>query len=75
MGAMRQIGVVERRARIAVRHHLAPAARAATATDVARNLVGLHATDPASASSRSRPTHRRDRRPRQSSAPCTSTGR
>jgi hypothetical protein len=48
MSAMRRIGAVERQARLAVRHHLAPAARAATAADVARNLVGLHGTDPAS---------------------------
>ena len=48
MAAVRRIGAAERRARLALRHHLAWAARAATAADVARNLVGLHSTDPAS---------------------------
>ncbi|MDQ1394579.1 MAG: hypothetical protein QOF30_3556 [Acidimicrobiaceae bacterium] len=38
----------ERRARLAVRHHLAPSAAAANPTDVARRLVALHSTDPAS---------------------------
>jgi hypothetical protein len=47
-GAVRRIGVQERRARLALRHHLAPAARAASAVGVARDLVGLHGTDPAS---------------------------
>lgn len=37
----------ERRARLAVRHHLAPGNRAASVLDVARGLVCLHATDPA----------------------------
>jgi hypothetical protein len=37
----------ERRARLAVRHHLAPAERAGSVVDIARDLVCLHATDPA----------------------------
>lgn len=41
------VGTSERRARLARRHHLAPAARAATAVDAARSLVCLHGTDPA----------------------------
>jgi Winged helix DNA-binding domain len=45
---VRRIGNQERRARLAVRHHLAPAARAAGAVETARDLVGLHGTDPAS---------------------------
>ena len=47
MGAKPCIDVAERRARLARRHHLSPAARAATALDVARDMVALHATDPA----------------------------
>ncbi len=38
----------QRRARLAIRHHLAPAHRAATVEDAARDQVGLHATDPTS---------------------------
>ncbi|MEU9983171.1 winged helix DNA-binding domain-containing protein [Streptomyces sp. NPDC050856] len=37
----------ERRRRLAVRHHLAPAARAATVEVVAGSLTALHGTDPA----------------------------
>ncbi|WP_245245202.1 winged helix DNA-binding domain-containing protein, partial [Streptomyces palmae] len=37
----------QRRARLGVRHLLAPSRRAATVEDVADALVGLHATDPA----------------------------
>ncbi|WP_336318322.1 winged helix DNA-binding domain-containing protein [Streptomyces lavendofoliae] len=37
----------ERRRRIAVRHHLAPGARAATVEQVALSLAALHGTDPA----------------------------
>ncbi|GAA4922491.1 winged helix DNA-binding domain-containing protein [Streptomyces coeruleoprunus] len=37
----------ERRARLAVRHHLAPASRAATVEEVAASLTALHGTDPA----------------------------
>jgi hypothetical protein len=44
---MRKFTPEERRARLARRHHLAPADRAATATQVARDMVGLHSTDPA----------------------------
>src|SRR6266849_3887933 len=44
---MRKFTVEERRARLMRRHHLAPANRAASATEVARDIVGLHSTDPA----------------------------
>ncbi|MEU3482120.1 winged helix DNA-binding domain-containing protein [Streptomyces sp. NPDC033754] len=44
----RTIGDAERRARLALRHRLAPAARAATAEEVGESLVALHGTDPAS---------------------------
>jgi hypothetical protein len=44
---MRKFSPNERRARLARRHHLAPGNRAATATEVARDMVGLHGTDPA----------------------------
>jgi hypothetical protein len=45
---MRRIGVDERRARLLQRHHLGAGTQVANAVDVARDLVGLHATDPAS---------------------------
>ena len=44
----RTIDDAERRARLAVRHRLARAARAATAEEVGDSLVALHGTDPAS---------------------------
>lgn len=44
----RHIGTEERRARLALAHRLAPGARAEHAEDVARSLVALHGTDPAS---------------------------
>ena len=44
---MQQIGVGERRARLAVRHHVAPGHRVETVVDAARGIVCLHATDPA----------------------------
>ncbi|MFF5974865.1 winged helix DNA-binding domain-containing protein [Streptomyces sp. NPDC012769] len=47
MGDKRAIGSDERRARLALRHRLAPAARATTAEEVAGALVALHATDAA----------------------------
>lgn len=45
---MRRIGIEERRTRLALRHHLADQARAGTSAEVARGIVALHATDPAS---------------------------
>jgi hypothetical protein len=46
--AIKRISIEERRARLALRHHLASEARVGTAVEVARSLVGLHGTDPAS---------------------------
>ena len=45
---IRPVSAAERRARLAVRHHLAPAARAGTAAAAAAGIIGLHGTDPAS---------------------------
>jgi hypothetical protein len=42
-----RITTEQRRARLAVRHHLIPRARADDAVTVAEDLVALHATDPA----------------------------
>ena len=44
--AIRPVGVAERRARLAARHHLAP--RAAAVPDAVADIIGLHGTDPAS---------------------------
>jgi hypothetical protein len=44
---MRKFTAEERRARLAIRHHLAPNSRVKSATEVARDIVGLHSTDPA----------------------------
>jgi hypothetical protein len=46
--AVRRIGVGERRARLARRHHLAAGAGAASPVQAAASMVGLHGTDPAS---------------------------
>ncbi|MDQ2677297.1 MAG: winged helix DNA-binding domain-containing protein [Actinomycetota bacterium] len=43
---MRSVDTAERRARLAVRHRLAPGHHADDVVDVARSLVALHATDP-----------------------------
>ncbi len=45
--AVRAISIEERRARLALRHHLAPSARADTAEAATEGVVVLHATDPA----------------------------
>ncbi|MGD6751557.1 winged helix DNA-binding domain-containing protein [Streptomyces sp. BH105] len=46
-GPVRHIGDEERRVRLALAHRLSPAVRADRAEDVARSLVALHGTDPA----------------------------
>jgi hypothetical protein len=49
MGSIiRPVSVAERRARLAVRHHLAPAGKAATVAGAVADIIGLHGTDPAS---------------------------
>ena len=47
MSSVRKISADERRARLATRHHLSPAARAGSPEEVAGSLVAVHATDPA----------------------------
>jgi Winged helix DNA-binding domain len=42
-----RIGVEERRARLAARHHVTPAERVGSVVEAARDLVCFHATDPA----------------------------
>ncbi|TDE25066.1 winged helix DNA-binding domain-containing protein [Actinomadura sp. 6K520] len=44
---MRSMSVAERRARLGLRHRLAPRGRTDDPADIARSLVVLHATDPA----------------------------
>ena len=44
---IRRFAVEERRARLAVRHHIAPETRVRTVLDAVRGVVCLHATDPA----------------------------
>jgi hypothetical protein len=43
---VQHFGVDERRARLAIRHHLAPRTKGADVAEVARSLIGLHGTDP-----------------------------
>jgi hypothetical protein len=45
---MQRITTADRRARLALRHHLAPSAEAVTPAESARGVVALHSTDPAS---------------------------
>ncbi|MFE0100548.1 winged helix DNA-binding domain-containing protein [Streptomyces sp. NPDC059009] len=45
---MRQVGVAQRRARLAHRHRLTPDSRADDPVEVARSMVALHSTDPSS---------------------------
>jgi hypothetical protein len=44
---LERIGVEERRARLAARHHVAPSERVGSVVGVARDVVCLHASDPA----------------------------
>jgi hypothetical protein len=49
MGSViRPVSVVERRARLAVRQHLAPVGKAAAVAGAVADIIGLHGTDPAS---------------------------
>jgi len=45
---IRTVSVAERRARLAVRHHLAPSERAGTVAGAVADIIALHGTDPAS---------------------------
>ena len=45
---MHRIGVPERRARLGLRHRLAPGSAAASPAEVAESLVAVHSTDPSS---------------------------
>jgi Winged helix DNA-binding domain len=45
---IRAVSVAERRARLAVRHHLAPGRRAGTVAAAVADIIALHATDPSS---------------------------
>jgi hypothetical protein len=47
-GGIRTFSVAERRARLAVRHHLAPGERAGTVAAAVGAIIALHGTDPAS---------------------------
>ena len=47
-GPIRTVSAAERRARLAVRHHLAPLARTGTVADAVTDIIALHGTDPAS---------------------------
>jgi hypothetical protein len=47
-GGVRTVSVAERRARLAVRHHLAPGERAGAVATAVDGIIALHGTDPAS---------------------------
>jgi hypothetical protein len=48
MAAIRTVSVAERRARLAVRHHLASGERVGTVASAVADIIALHGTDPAS---------------------------